>query len=39
MSGQGKVKQAVIDIKAVLFKNMKNYTCWHIMGIVHRREK
>lgn len=39
MSGQGKVKQAVIDIKTVLFKNMKNYTCWHIMGIVHRREK
>ena len=39
MSAMGKVKQAVKDIKLVLMKNMTNYTVWHIMGIVHRREK
>ena len=39
MSGMGKMKEAVKEIKAVLMKNMMNYTCWHIMGIIHRREK
>ena len=39
MSGLGKMKEAVKEIKAVLMKNMMNYTCWHIMGIIHRKEK
>ena len=39
MSGMGKMKEAVKEIKAVLMKNMMNYTCWHIMGIIHRKEK
>lgn len=39
MSGLGKMKDAVKEIKFVLMKNMMNYTCWHIMGIIHRKEK
>lgn len=39
MSGMGKMKEAVKEIKMVLMKNMMNYTCWHIMGIIHRKEK
>jgi len=39
MSGAGKMKEAVKEIKAVLMKNMMNQTCWHIMGIIHGKEK
>jgi len=39
LSGLGKMKEAVKEIKAVLMKNMMNYTCWHIMGIIHRKER
>ncbi len=39
MSCQGKMKEAVKEIKLVLMKNMMNYTVWHIMGIIHRKEK
>ena len=39
MAGLGKIKDAVKEIKAVLMKNMMNYTCWHIMGIIHGKEK
>jgi len=39
MSGLGKMKEAVKEIKAILMKNMMNFTCWHIMGIIHRKEK
>lgn len=35
----GKTKEAVKEMKLVLMKNMMNYTCWHIMGIIHRKEK
>ena len=35
----GKMKDAIKEIKATIMKNMMNYTCWHIMGIIHRREK
>ena len=39
MSCLGKMKEAVKEIKLVLPKNMMNHTCWHIMGIIHRKEK
>jgi peptide alpha-N-acetyltransferase len=26
-------------IKKALFKNMKNFTCWHVYGILHRSNK
>lgn len=39
MSAMGKMKEAVKEIKLVLMKNMTNFTCWHIMGIIHRKEK
>lgn len=39
MSGLGKMKEAVKEIKLVLMKNMMNGTCWHVMGIIHRKEK
>lgn len=39
MAGQGKIKDAVKDMKMTLMKNLKNYTCWHIMGIIYGKEK
>lgn len=39
MSCLGQMKEAVKEIKAILMKNMMNFTCWHIMGIIHRKEK
>ena len=39
ISAMGKMKEAVKEIKVVLMKNMMNNTCWHIMGIIHRKEK
>ena len=26
-------------IKKALFKNLKNFTCWHVFGILHRSNK
>lgn len=39
LSGQGCRDQAHAEIKKVLFKNMGNFTCWHVMGILHRKDK
>jgi N-alpha-acetyltransferase 15/16, NatA auxiliary subunit len=38
-SAMGKRDEAHVQIKKVLFKNMGNFTCWHVMGILHRKDK
>ncbi len=39
LSGLGRREEAHAQIKKVLFKNMGNFTCWHVMGILHRKDK
>jgi len=39
LSGMGRRDEAHVQIKQVLFKNMSNFTCWHVMGILHRKDK
>jgi peptide alpha-N-acetyltransferase len=35
-----KRKQEAFDlIKKALFKNLSNFTCWHVYGILHRSNK
>lgn len=38
-SGMGRNKEAMTQIKMTLFKNLTNFTCWHVMGIINRKEK
>ena len=39
LSGIGRMVEAHAQIKKVLFKNMGNFTCWHVMGILNRKDK
>lgn len=39
LSGLGHADEAMDQIKKALFKNLTNYTCWHVYGIVHRLKK
>ena len=42
LSGLGKQKESVEVIKATIGKsmaNMTNATCWHIYGIINRKDK
>jgi len=32
-------KEAFALCKQVLFKNLANFTCWHVYGILHRSNK
>lgn len=34
-----KKKEAFELIKQALFKNLANFTCWHVYGILHRSNK
>lgn len=38
LSGQGKAEDAMVIIKKVLFKNLTNFTCWHVYGIIHKKK-
>jgi hypothetical protein len=31
--------EAFEEIKKALFKNLANFTCWHVYGILHRSNK
>jgi peptide alpha-N-acetyltransferase len=37
--GLGRQAEAVASIKKILFKNLTNFTCWHVYGIIYRKEK
>jgi Tfp pilus assembly protein PilF len=39
LSAINKKDEANKLIKATLFKNMTNFTCWHVMGLLHRKDK
>ena len=39
MYGKGDKTAAIKEIKTVLFKNMGNFTVWHILGIIMNKEK
>lgn len=39
MNAQKKKKEAYEFIRKALFKNMANFTCWHVYGILHRSNK
>jgi hypothetical protein len=32
-------KEALEGIKKVLFKNLANFTCWHVYGLIMRTHK
>ena len=38
-SGMGRQVEACASIKKTLFKNMTNFTCWHVQGILLRKDK
>jgi hypothetical protein len=31
--------EALALIKAAILKNFNNFTCWHVLGIIHRSNK
>ncbi len=39
LSAMGRMSEANDQIKKTLFKNMTNFTCWHVFGIINRKEK
>ena len=39
LSGLGRMNEATDQIKKILFKNLTNFTCWHIFGMIHRKAK
>jgi peptide alpha-N-acetyltransferase len=39
LSGMGHNTVALDQIKKTLFKNLTNFTCWHVYGIMNRKEK
>ena len=39
LSGLGKKKEADEQIKKTLFKNLTNFTCWHVAGMIYRTNK
>lgn len=39
LNAQKKKTEAFDMIKKALFKNLKNFTCWHVYGILHRSNK
>lgn len=39
LSGFGRMTEAHAQIKKVLFKNLNNFTCWHVFGILSRKDK
>ncbi len=39
LNAQKKRADALEFIKKALFKNMANFTCWHVYGIIHRANK
>ena len=39
LSAMKKKKEAFDFIQKALFKNMANFTCWHVYGILHRGNK
>lgn len=32
-------KEAFEGIKKILFKNLTNFTCWHVYGLIQRQQK
>lgn len=32
-------KEAFEGIKRILFKNLANFTCWHVYGLINRQQK
>jgi len=34
LSGLGRSAEAHAVIKKILFKNLTNYTCWHVYGMI-----
>jgi len=39
MNALKKKVEAFELIKKALFKNLSNFTCWHVYGILHRSNK
>jgi peptide alpha-N-acetyltransferase len=39
LNAQKKKTEAFEFIKKALFKNLSNFTCWHVYGILHRGNK
>lgn len=39
LSGMGRSVDAIAQIKKTLFKNLTNFTCWHVFGIINRKDK
>lgn len=39
MNALKRKKEAFDFIKLALFKNLGNFTCWHVFGILHRSNK
>ena len=39
MNAMKKKTEAFEQIKKALFKNLGNFTCWHVYGILHRGNK
>ena len=39
MNAMKKKAEAFELIKKALFKNLKNFTCWHVYGILYRANK
>ena len=39
MNSQKKKTEAFTYIKQALFKNLSNFTCWHVYGILHKSNK
>ena len=39
LNAMKKKKEGFDIIKQALFKNLKNFTCWHVYGILNRANK
>ncbi len=39
MNALKRKEEAFELIKKAIFKNLKNFTCWHVYGILHRSNK
>ena len=39
MNAMKKKTEALEFIKKALFKNLANFTCWHVYGLIHRSNK
>jgi len=39
LNGKGQREEAYALVKNAIVKNMKNWTCWHVQGLIYRADR